>query len=117
MDLLTITAKAAQRIAEVLKEEPANSYVRISLKGGSCAGMTHEMTVVTDYDKDDDIIVEQGGTQVVLDSITSSYMKGVTLDWVRESLNQEGFKFSGGAITRTCGCGKSYSYDKEKDKK
>lgn len=114
MSSLIVTAVAAHKIADVLKDEAPGSYVRISLKGGACAGMTHEIIVANDYDAEDDTLIEQDGAKIILDSITASYMKGVELDWVRVNLNQEGFKFSGGAISRSCGCGKSYAYDKDK---
>lgn len=113
MSSLVVTAKAAAQIADVLKEEPENAAVRITLKGGACAGMTHEMAVVTDFDPEDDMKIEQDGARIILDSITAAYMKGIQLDWVK-TLTEQGFKFTGGAISRTCGCGKSYAYDKDK---
>ena len=41
---VTVTERAAQRIGEILKSEPAGAMLRVSVQGGGCSGFQYGFT-------------------------------------------------------------------------
>ena len=67
-------------------------------------------------DKDDnDIVVDFGKLQFVVDRVSLPYINGMTLDYVKEGLN-EIFKFKNPKEQSSCGCGVSINFDLEQVK-
>jgi iron-sulfur cluster assembly accessory protein len=105
---MIITEKAAAAIKEISESEGiGHTSVRIKVIGGGCSGLTNEM----EYDDSPgelDEVIEIDGITIIIDPLSSQYMEGITMDYQETSLGG-GFKFSGGAIKSTCGCGSSFS--------
>lgn len=107
--MITLTEKAVEKLKEIAESEAiGHTSVRIGLKGGGCAGMTHEMNF-DDIKKDTDEVLELDGVTILIDHISSQYMENVTVDW-EDQLISSGFKFKSPDITGSCGCGHSVSY-------
>lgn len=60
----------------------------------------------------DDIIVDFGKLKFVINKISVPYINGMTLDFVKEGLN-EVFKFHNPKEKDSCGCGVSINFDLE----
>ena len=43
---VTVTERAARRIAEIAAAEPANPMLRISVEGGGCSGFQYKFDLV-----------------------------------------------------------------------
>ena len=77
MELIEITDEAIVKLLE--KQEKENfKYIRLGITGGGCAGFEYIFDSVRDY-SDDDIVIDFGKLQFVVDKISVPYINGMTL--------------------------------------
>jgi iron-sulfur cluster assembly protein len=108
--MMTVTDRAVQAIKDTISEEnksAAESYLRVSVKGGGCSGMMYHLSIESDS-QDGDEIVEMDGIRILVDSKSKLFLHGMTLDFTT-GLNGKGFVFSNPNATGTCGCGESFT--------
>ncbi len=104
---ITVTERAAQRIGEILRQEPAGTMLRVSVAGGGCSGFQYKFD--TERAKaDDDIVIEKSGATVLIDPISLDYMAGAEIDFV-DDLIGSAFKVHNPKATASCGCGTSFA--------
>ena len=105
---ITLTDKAADKVKSSLKlENKEGYYLRMSVKGGGCSGMTYKMTF--DNKKEEfDKIFESCGIKILCDLQSWLYLKGTNVEYSDDMLNG-GFKITNPNAERTCGCGTSFS--------
>ena len=108
MKIFTLTTKAKSQLDKLMVEEQCTKdhFLRVSVKGGGCSGLTY------DLDFDDTIvpfdeISEDQGLKLVIDKRSLLYLLGTELDFT-EGLNGKGFLFTNPNASRTCGCGESF---------
>jgi iron-sulfur cluster assembly protein/iron-sulfur cluster insertion protein len=105
--MITLTDTAAQKVAELIKEEGAgNLALRVAVKSGGCSGFTYDMYFDSDI-ASDDTVQEFGGVRVVVDPASAPMLTGASLDY-KDGLNQAGFAITNPNAQRSCGCGKSF---------
>ena len=104
---VTVSARAARRIAEILKSEPAPSMLRIAVTGGGCSGFQYNFAI-DDARADDDLVVERDGATVLIDPMSLDFLKGAEIDFVDDLIGQS-FKINNPNATSSCGCGTSFS--------
>jgi iron-sulfur cluster insertion protein len=104
---ITISSRAANRIAELLKAELAPALFRVSVEGGGCSGFQYRFDLVTETTPDD-LLIERDGARVVVDPISLGFMRGSELDFVDELIGAQ-FKLNNPNVTAACGCGTSFS--------
>ena len=105
--MITLTAIAAKRVAELLVEDTSRMGLRLGVRGGGCSGFTYSLEFaqeVTDHDRE----LESRGIKLVIDPKSYLYLMGVEIDFI-DSLVGSGFKFNNPNARRTCGCGESFS--------
>jgi len=102
-----LTASAARRIAEILKNEPEGSVLRVGVEGGGCSGFQYTYAITQDR-SDDDLILEGGGATVVIDRLSLDFLRGSQIDFVDDLMGRM-FKIHNPAATASCGCGSSFS--------
>lgn len=107
--MITITDNAKSQIDHLMQESQydANYFVRVSVKGGGCSGLSYNL----DFDnetKSDDQFFEDKGVRIALDMKSFLYLAGTELDFTN-GLNGKGFNFNNPNASRTCGCGESFS--------
>jgi iron-sulfur cluster assembly accessory protein len=108
--VVTITQKAAQKVAEFMKQEGKdNLFLRVYVSGGGCSGLSYGMGFEEKSDEDDNII-EENGVKVLIDSYSQRYLKGANIDYI-ESLMGAGFKINNPNVTKSCSCGHSFNTD------
>jgi iron-sulfur cluster assembly accessory protein len=107
MTEVTITERAARRIGEILKTEPAGAMLRLSVMGGGCSGFQYKFDVESTKTEDDAAIVRDGVTMLV-DSMSLQYLAGSEVDFV-EDLIGASFKVNNPQAKASCGCGTSFS--------
>lgn len=105
--MITITESAVNRIASILVKEGENSKLRMYVAGKGCAGLTYKFGITTEVE-DDDVIIEEGGATVLIDSMSLPYLKGLTLDFV-ENLTGSKFDIKNPNAKGSCGCGDSFN--------
>lgn len=104
---VSVTANAARRIAEILKDEAPGSMLRIAVSGGGCSGFQYGFTV--DQDRTgDDVAIERDGVTVLVDTMSLEYMKDSEIDFVEDMIGAS-FQIRNPNATSKCGCGSSFS--------
>jgi len=104
---VVITERAARRIGQILKSEPAGSMLRVSVEGGGCSGFQYRFDFVG-AKASDDIVVARDGATVLVDPVSAQYMAGAEIDYV-DDLIGSAFKINNPVATSSCGCGTSFS--------
>jgi len=104
---ITITERAARRIGQILKNEPAGAMLRVSVEGGGCSGFQYKFDF-DDSKADDDLILTRDGATVLIDSTSQQYMAGAEIDYVDDLIGAS-FKVKNPIATASCGCGTSFS--------
>jgi iron-sulfur cluster assembly accessory protein len=107
MSQMSVSARAARRIAKILESEPAGSMLRISVEGGGCSGFQYKFDFDTTR-QPDDVAIEREGATVLVDEVSLQYMGGAELDYV-EDLIGSAFKIHNPNAVAACGCGTSFS--------
>src|SRR5262245_47979695 len=104
---VTMTGRAARRIGEILRAEPAGSMLRVSVEGGGCSGFQYKFGF--DQAKaEDDLVLAQNGATVLIDPVSVRYMAGAQIDYVDDLIGAS-FKVNNPVATASCGCGTSFS--------
>jgi iron-sulfur cluster assembly accessory protein len=104
---VTVSTRAAKRIATILKGEPAPAMLRIAVTGGGCSGFQYNFTI-DDTRLDDDLAVERDGATVLIDPVSLDFLKGAEIDFTDDLIGQA-FKINNPNATSSCGCGTSFS--------
>ena len=79
-NLVRVTEDASAKVNELMQREDGGQYLRIRITGGGCNGLSYKMKFVNDG-KSGDILVESNGISVLVDSKTTLYLRGTTLDY------------------------------------
>ncbi len=104
---ITVSDRAAKRIAEIISGEPESTMLRVSVEGGGCSGFQYKFDL-THTREPDDLAIENGGVTVLVDSISQMYMAGSEIDFADELIGAA-FKVNNPNATASCGCGTSFS--------
>jgi iron-sulfur cluster assembly accessory protein len=104
---ITISPRAAKRIAELLTAEAAPALFRVSVEGGGCSGFQYRFDLVREHAADD-LLIERDGARVVVDPVSLGFLQGSELDFVEELIGAQ-FKLNNPNVTAACGCGTSFS--------
>jgi iron-sulfur cluster assembly accessory protein len=106
-ETVTVSERAARRIGDILRTEPAGSMLRVSVEGGGCSGFQYKFDI--DHAKAaDDLVIVRDGVTVLVDSISVNYMKGAEIDFVDDLIGAS-FKVKNPNAAASCGCGTSFS--------
>lgn len=104
---VTVTERAAKRIAEILKSEPSGTMLRVSVEGGGCSGFQYKFDV--DREKaPDDIVIERDSAVVLIDPMSLGFMGGSQIDFVDDLIGSS-FKVINPNVKAACGCGTSFA--------
>jgi iron-sulfur cluster assembly accessory protein len=64
---VTVTERAARRIGEILRQEPAGTMLRVSVEGGGCSGFQYKFDTERER-TENDIVIEKSGATVLIES-------------------------------------------------
>jgi iron-sulfur cluster assembly accessory protein len=104
---VTISERAARRIGEILRAEPAGAMLRLSVQGGGCSGFQYKFDVEHSA-AGDDIMIARGAVTVLIDPISLQYLAGSEIDFVDDLIGAS-FKVNNPHAKSSCGCGTSFS--------
>jgi iron-sulfur cluster assembly accessory protein len=104
---VTVSARAARRIGEILQGEAAGAMLRVSVEGGGCSGFQYKFDIDS-AKADDDIVIAQDGATVLIDPVSLNYMAGAEIDFVDDLIGTS-FRVNNPKATASCGCGTSFT--------
>ena len=106
--MITLTELASNKIKQTLKKRGKGVGIRIGVRTTGCSGLAYVLEYVDTIEPEVGVINYAQPEFCVLVSLKDEpYLKGLTMDWVRNGLN-EGFDFSNPNERDRCGCGESF---------
>jgi iron-sulfur cluster assembly protein len=106
--MITVTDIASKKIKQLLSRRGKGIGIRLGVKTTGCSGLAYTLEYVDKYDAEVDVInYSQKDFVVLVDLKSDVYLKDLTMDWVRNGLN-EGFDFKNPNERDRCGCGESF---------
>lgn len=104
---VSVTERAAKRIAEIVAADPSAPNLRVSVEGGGCSGFQYKFDLVAKPDAED-LVLEKNGATVLIDPVSLQYMQGAEIDFVDDLIGAS-FQIKNPIATASCGCGTSFS--------
>jgi iron-sulfur cluster assembly accessory protein len=104
---VTVSARAARQIGEILKKEPAGAMLRVSVEGGGCSGFQYKFDIER-AKAEDDVVIAQEGATILIDPVSLDYMAGSEIDFVDDLIGAS-FRVNNPKATASCGCGTSFT--------
>lgn len=105
---VTLTQSAAERVKTMLEKRGSGLGLRVSTKVSGCAGFSYVVDYADDINADDQVF-ESFDIKVVVDAASLENIDGMEIDYVKESLLNEGFDFKNPNVKDSCGCGESFT--------
>ena len=104
---MTFSPSAAARVAVIAGKQGKPAILRLSVEGGGCSGFQYKFGLA-DAPEGDDLVIEQGGVQLLVDAVSLDLVAGSEVDYV-ESLGGAAFKVTNPNAASGCGCGSSFA--------
>ena len=106
---ITLTESATRQITAHITERGEGIGLRLGVKRSGCSGFAYVVDVA-DHISRDDVILENRGIKIVVNSEHVPLLEGTEIDFVRQGLN-DSFRFRNPNASGECGCGESFSVD------
>jgi iron-sulfur cluster assembly accessory protein len=106
-ETVTVTDRAARRIAEIGGAETPPKHLRVIVEGGGCSGFQYKFDL-TGTETAEDVVIERSGAKVLIDRMSLLYLAGSEIDFVDDLIGSS-FKVKNPNATASCGCGTSFS--------
>ncbi len=107
-ETVTLTERAARRIARILGSEAPGTSLRVSVEGGGCSGFQYHYDLVQEPPQPDDVVLARDGATVLIDPVSLQYMGGSEIDFVDDLMGLS-FQVKNPLASMSCGCGTSFS--------
>ena len=104
---VTVSPRAARRIAAILAGEGAGAMLRLAVTGGGCSGFQYNFAL-DETRTDDDLFIEESGARILIDPVSLDFLGGAEIDFTDDLIGQA-FKVNNPNATSSCGCGTSFS--------
>ena len=113
MAVITVTENAIAKIRELCHNNHKYA-VRLSIKGGGCAGYSYDWGFADESEiaATDELLNFGDGAKFTIDAASVMYILGTELDYVHEVFGSK-FEIKNPNTKSACGCGESISFDKE----
>ena len=106
--MISLTEKASEKIKSQLQKRGKGVGIRLGVRTTGCSGLAYTMEYVDEYEAEIGIVnYAQKDFVVLVDLKSDVYLNGLTMDWIRNGLN-EGFDFKNPNERDRCGCGESF---------
>ena len=106
---ITLTESAARQITTFIAERGEGIGFRLGVKRTGCSGFAYVVDVA-DHLTEDDMLLENRGIKIVVNTEHLPLLEGTEIDFVRQGLSNS-FRFRNPNVSGECGCGESFSVD------
>lgn len=104
---VTLSRRAAARVAWIAQRQGRPAILRLSVEGGGCSGFQYRYGLA-DAIAPDDVVTHNGDVRLVVDPVSLDLIEGSEVDFV-ESLGGSAFRITNPQAASGCGCGASFS--------
>jgi len=104
---ISLTEAAAGRVRQYLDKRIDAVGLRLGVTKTGCSGYSYVVNYAEEVAAND-VVFEDKGVQVVVDSEALPLVDGTEVDFVKNGLN-EAFSFRNPNISGECGCGESFN--------
>jgi iron-sulfur cluster assembly accessory protein len=104
---ISVSERAAKRIGEILRGEPAGTMLRVSVEGGGCSGFQYKFDMER-AKAADDLVISRDNAVILIDPVSVNYMAGSEIDFVDDLIGAS-FKVNNPQAKASCGCGTSFA--------
>jgi iron-sulfur cluster assembly protein len=106
--MIIVTDTARKRIKQNLDTRGKGVGIRMGVRTTGCSGLAYTLEYVDKYEAEVGVTnYAQPDFCVLVSHRDEPYLTGLTIDWVRNGLN-EGFDFQNPNERDRCGCGESF---------
>lgn len=105
--MIQVTEVAAKKIIANLEKRGKGIGIRVGVRTTGCSGMAYVLEYIDNPGALRPLSFHSNGVTVYCDTKDSVYLEGMTIDYVRQGLN-EGFEFINPNEKDRCGCGESF---------
>jgi iron-sulfur cluster assembly protein len=106
--MISLTENATLKIKQNLERRGKGVGIRLGVRTTGCSGLAYTIEYVDSYEAEVGVTnFAQKDFVVLVDAKSLAYLSGLTVDWVRNGLN-EGFDFVNPNERDRCGCGESF---------
>ena len=87
--MISLTEKAYDKVKYQLLKRGKGVGIRLGVRTTGCSGLAYTMEYVDAYDDEVGVInYAQKDFVVLVDMKSDAYLKGLTMDWIRNGLNE-----------------------------
>jgi iron-sulfur cluster assembly protein len=104
---IQLTESAARHVQRELEKQPGLG-LRLSTRKSGCTGFAYVVEFAEEIGEQDQVF-ESHGIKVVVDAASLPMLDGMTVDFVKQNVLNQGFEFINPNIKNMCGCGESFS--------
>lgn len=105
---IELTEDAARHVRKMLQARPQSLGLRLGTRKSGCTGFAYRVDYADAIDGDDRVFVSHG-VKLVVDRASLPMLDGMTVDFVKTNILNQGFDFINPNIKEMCGCGESFS--------
>ena len=104
--MISLSQLAAEKVKTQLERRGKGLGIRVAVKTNGFSGLSYVIEYV-DVLQTEDMSFVSHSVHIFVDPKSLAYLDGLTMDWVRNGLN-EGFDFVNPNERDRCGCGESF---------
>ncbi len=104
---ISLTDSAASRVRTYLDKRGEGLGLRVGVTKTGCSGYSYVVNYADEI-TDSDVVFEDKGVKVVVDTEALALIDGTVVDFVKNELS-EAFSFRNPNISGECGCGESFN--------
>ncbi len=104
---ISLTDSAASRVRTYLAKRGEGLGLRVGVTKTGCSGYSYVVNYADEI-TDSDVVFEDKGVKVVVDTEALALIDGTVVDFVKNELS-EAFSFRNPNISGECGCGESFN--------
>ena len=105
--VLTLTEEAKDYLKNICEQEK-QTYVRLSVKGGGCAGFSYHWSFTDGPKQHDEVINIADKSHLVLDSMSLLYLMNMNIDY-KTDIAGAILQLENPNVKSSCGCGESFN--------
>lgn len=106
---VNLTENAVRHVKNMLEKRGGGIGLRIATRKSGCTGYAYEVDYA-DTVNDDDQVFESNDMKVLVKNEHLPFLDGMTIDYVKHNMLNEGFDFINPNVKDECGCGESVSF-------